>query len=356
VEWQFGYAGGIQSDTYGGMLVSATPSFIVDGIALEIEAITGDPNGRANVIKKTRSFPNEINQGSSEKWVTTSDIVLSIAEKNHWATTGHPTFNGNLVEPTREVLVFDEGAGTNPVPRRYTQTRMTDLQFITNQLCPGSVTKKGGDEGGMGGYVFFLETINKITYCHFHPLLTEGNDTSRIFEYMRGVNSEVLDFQLDFSGAPWVALNGAHEIAIPYTDYMIGQQAYHVIGDKETPDKRLLGGGKVGKNIVSIKLKQVGPTQMFPPSPNLAAADVEARAAYFKAFYTIFKANLTIMGDDSPDLQMFKIIEVQVRTPGGLMHYSSGKYIIMGRLDVVDGGTWKTTLSLTREGPQEVAG
>jgi len=346
IEWTFGYEneGGIKSNmTYRGILDTVQPSFIVDGIALTIVAKTDSPYGSL-LAKKSKVYPNPIDQNDATDFKRISEIVEDIAKRRNWATKGHPQL-GNTVEKTIELKAFDHPALSTEVNMKFFQGRMTDWEFITNQLVPRAVS----EAKGLGGYVCYLETINGTTYFHFHPPVFNLKDI-RIFEYMHGIQSEVLSFQVDFSGSNWTALNGSKEFSMAYTDLVTGLDHWISINNKNTPDKPLLAGYETGR-LVSTPATQTTPTHSERPAANKKIAEAQATAGYFRAFYTKVKATLSIVGDDNPNIWPGAVINVLVRTPQGKVHYTSGNYIITGKEDVLQAGAWTTTLSLMREGP-----
>ena len=337
VTFNWGYeGGGIRSRTWQGFLTKATPTFVIDGIMLTLEGCS--TLGRMSLIKRNDTYPSQIRDGV-DNFLRPDEIVTWMAQRHG--------FNP-IVEKCKEIKVADAFAGTELVPMRFVQQRMTDLQFIKNVLCPVAVSERTGEAG-------YIVQVDEKKNLYFQPA-GKRLPPARTFVYMREKQSEVISFEVDYEGMFLPAIKGFEKVTVPYVDAVTGEMGVIEKHNDNTPEKVRLSGNKVPFPMTTaMRTKNWSGMVSTLPEKNKEAAEARAMARYFDAWNAAgVKASLTIVGDDDDRIQRDKVCTVFVLKPDGTPHPVSGNYHIWGKVDEVSGGRWTTTLQLQREGDRGV--
>jgi len=112
--------------------------------------------------------------------------------------------------------------------------------------------------------------------------------------------------------------------------------------DKDTnPQKRLVVGEET-------HFESTGATRLLNVSSgNLEMLKNKANFLWGRSIRSNVTATMVTLGD--PDLDVFKLVIVNVLTPSGVPHHTTGIYMIMNITQNISGGVWTTTLDLWRQ-------
>lgn len=341
VQFKYYYIGpessgmGLTSPWYEAKILTYTPTFVIDGVELNIEG-TSHVMSKGGDECKTRAFEKKL----------ISEIVEEICEDNGWKTIdadGSPT-----IDKTQEVLDYDDLTSSDYVDRQFRQARVSDLQFIKYHLLPLSIR----ESDGVGGYKLFFDDV---TGClHFHPPRLE-KPPIRSFYFMRGdPNSEVISFAPTIGDKQMISLGGG-ELAIPTFDSVTGQQQFIRINQNHYTepntgaaipnDKKTVQGRTTNEQDLSEKDEQSGRV-LQAHAPNSDQGVQRVKASWFKAFNAQYKAQIVTLGD--PRLNVEQTIRMYVILPNGSTHYTSGHYMIETIEDAIEPGMFTSTIDCSK--------
>jgi hypothetical protein len=335
IRWQYGYAepGGILSPIYEGVIIDFQPTFRIDGIEIQIEAISqgmvqpdsGDLGTKAAYVDA---------KGNS---LSISDIVVAIAKKNGWASP--------VIDSTAPYYGDSDTQGAMKVPHRFTQNGMKDIDFITNVLCP--VAARAWD--GVKNYQFFFE--DKVNpdgsfspIPHFHPFHLDGKVTN-IYTFMRDRQSEIISFTPKISGAAMLSL-GAGSVTSFWIDRQTGLTGSVKVDNSNTPGKQLLGGKLTDAVPHDATTENANLHANFRPVRDADQARQDAENTFTRLYNSTLGADLVILGNAT--VQPDTVILINVILPNGSQHYAWGYYFIKGITDSISGGSFTSSMDLIR--------
>jgi hypothetical protein len=350
----YGYEGvgmphDVNSPKYGGYTVEVHPSFTIDGVILNV-------TGAAQEVMANFTDTSEPTAPEGVG-LRISEIVEDICKQYNWKTTDKS--GKSTVEKTKEIKAagvdfFD----TSPKHLRFLKQGLSDLQFIKNVLVNYAVSEKDN----ISGYITYFQHADGEKIFHFHPPRRE-DPPLKTLTYMRGYNSEVLDFSVDVNSMLLVSRAGGDTVAIPYIDMTNGDTDTVIEDDSTTGEKTLLTGKGPASERLAYKEIHTFPYITTLPTDNKEIAIAKAKHKYYYAYNAPVTASMSIIGSHDPNIQLDRVVRVVVinnpdgtqqggakAAAAGAYHHSSGNYWIAGVEDIIEGGTWITKLTLTREG------
>lgn len=301
IEFEYGYSEIEERRTprYLGVVTKVTPRFDITGETLTLEG------------KAWTEYKSIMSNDQKTYYDTPSEAVRQIAAEEGWTImaivgTKKPEPDGYSPDNTRWSIVREPS--------------LSAREFIDQYLIPISIT-----EGGKGDYRLLLEPLENETLMWYIPAeyeyLTDYNITVGSPEF-----DEVISFTPNYNYlAP---LMGSGGVTMEYIDTISNEQGTVSVGDSNTMgSKQIKMSSKYGnQNNVTIEA-----TNIFQHSANNA-----------------YPADLVLVGD--PTIKAGHYINVQVLTAKGQLHPTTGRYMIMTVEDLIDGGSFTSTLSMRKIG------
>lgn len=320
VEVEYGYTEGLRSPTYSFRIMGYTPTFKIDGVELSLELLSSG----------IKAQPDATDRQRSEYWTgkLISEIVEEICTRNGWTPE---------VDKTKQVLDNHDLQTSGIVDAHWTQTKLTDLQFIKQVLRPRAIRASDG----VGGYLVWIDDATNT--LHFHPPRLEAS-VKKVYTFRQDRMSEVIRFSPEVNASLRLT-QGAGVTASPYIDVQNGTYDNAESHDKTTPNKVLLGGNQTVTAAPNRELYHVSDPR--PVRDKEQALDISTNR-FMDGFNKVYGGQLVVQGD--PSIETGSNIRVIVFLPDGKTHYTSGPYQVMGVQDDVSGGSYTTTMKLQRTG------
>lgn len=299
ISFQYGHAQGARSEWYQGMLANYNPQFL--GNMNATFSLTGICSSEAEkVISKTYDSAKYDNR--------VSNIIKAVVKEEGWKIQ-EPFVTSDKLEK----------------PEKFSRINMSTMTFIRNNLIPrcnksNNPTRLMYSNTTKGTFVKLVEIDvtknNKIPTREYNFVINSGNYGS------------VLNFQPSYSGSAIAAMR----VSAGYVDRETNQFMLF----KNNP-----GLGKLTRNNPKVQ----GAT-----SPK-AFNDI-IQNQWFKENLAGYTATLDIIGD--PYINPMDYINIIPLRPDGRIHHSGGTYMVGTVTDTIDGGLYKTNLTLNKI-PGEVA-
>lgn len=308
VHFMYGYSGGARSNTYKGIIDNYSIQLLPGGHAiLSVTGYSTAVESHFNPITKTY------------EGLCISDIVTDIANEQGWIL--------GKIEPTE--IVWD-----GDTDKTFICSNKSPVAFIKEQLIPyAKSTNKG-----LSGYQLWFDDESDGLVVNFAPVdYSKEPESSYIYQWNASNIDTVRSFSPQFPGAALLSQGGG-KTQVNYIDSTTGKPASFIYGDSTDTNKPITGSyGPDYDRVRSI----INASILTPQEAELLASDMWTRTANF-----VYNASLEIMGD--PTIMPMSTTFVGIITKQGLMHHSSGIYLILEIEDSIQNGDFSSTLSLVR--------
>jgi hypothetical protein len=312
INYQYGYSFNVGkiSPIFSGIVYDYKPSISGRVVKLEIQAVSKESTSVTNTATSTYGV-----SGS----VIISDIVKQLAYENDWIL--------GTIETTA------------PITKTFTRHYTSPMEFINNQLVPYAVSSSTGN----GNYsLYFTNTITGKLQVNFKSLTVET--PAKSYTMINGVSADY-------------TFNNPESTILSWNPNIIGSAL-------------LYGGGSVESNTMLDKTGDVYRSDsvnnltsysysgnrkwllnnqyatMSISSNDRTATDSAVSAAYTTALNYQYETSCTILGD--PTRVFGETLEFNIVTQGNKLHYSSGKYLVIGVTDNITASGYTTELNLVK--------
>lgn len=306
---RYGYVNGAQSKPYQATLADYSIDFTPAGTILHIQGTTKGTitNLTPITLDTTTKNPTE-----AAKKICKS-VGWKVEDQNF-----HPSLDVEL-DMSESISLIEEHPAT----------------YIINHLAPIAIRSSDGESG----YRFHLDETEDPPVAYFRPMDLVG-DTTKTYVYMKGINSVVLDLQINVEGV--FGGSGFHAISTQLEASFIDPVTKEFKSLSETVNS-------VRKNVTGTHTHTAS-TQ----SKTLVDASANSRSQMnailnyrLKGTQALpYTATLTIIGD--PDFEIGGTIRLIIITNKGNLHHSSGIYGINNITDNIDSGIMRTSLDLVK--------
>jgi len=317
IEFSYGWSD-LYSKPIKGKITAYSPEFSSDGVTLKLDFMGLEALN--SCVRDNLSF---------KVGTRISDIVKQYADSRGIKET--------VIEKTR-------GGFDSPIIKR----NCNDDYFIQNELVPRAVNLKG-----LSGYLFFYDETGVL---HFHtPLYSSKNaDTIKVYKtYLvyRGMNGEVISFTPD-DMAYKRAFLGSHKVFVESVDPKTKKVIKSVI-DSSGSSTQIISGKL--SDAPKIKGKSASRT-IKSAHPKQESIDDQAKSRFACYNLDAFSATAEILGDpylpiagqEQEKGQGLAFVEFIVITSQDRVHPLSGIYWIKHVTDSMDGGSYTSSLELSR--------
>lgn len=314
IRFQYGYVNGSKSPVYSGYVQEYDIDFNPAGAILTMEGVSSSVS----------SFSNP--KSATYTGMTIDQIVRQIAKEEGWVE--------GIIEPCEPV---SDGTMTN---KTWTRTNQPAQVFIVNDLIPYAKSSNTGDSN----YILNFEDKADGTVVNFYPqaqVATLNESQTHNYEFRWGsgdVNSQVLDFNPDYSGTLCLMLGGG-TVDSSTIDRISNCMVNMTFTSTDDPNRVVLAD-RSGYDYSGATRYIGGSAQSYDEMKKTAAY-----LWYINASYPV-TAEMTIMGD--PSINAFDTVSVVMLNKDGLPHHSSGIYCIKEVEDDIVGGSFTTKLILFR--------
>lgn len=309
--YQYGYAYslGAMSRIYSGIIYDYTPSIAGNTTTIQINAVSKESTTMFNTKARTYNI--------SGVPIRVSEIVKTIAAENGWAV--------------------GEIEATTLTNRPFVNAFESPMEYINNSLIPYAISQKTG----IGFYAcYFTTSVNGRTIINFKSMVP-GDITSKKFSYIEAVDkftynsarSEILSWSPTAMGS-YLLYGGG---------FVESNSITRATGDIYTTRSSAL----VNPNGTSNKtwLSKNTFTQLYLASAERDASNNAVQAAYSKAASLQYNAQCTMIGD--VNRQVGETLEFNIILQNKI-HYSSGKYLVLGVEDSISTSGFTTALDLVK--------
>jgi len=311
IHYQYGYSYslGSMSRLYSGFVYDYTPSIAGNIINIELTAVSKESSTMTNT--------GAANYSDGTDYIRVSDIVKKIAAANQWK--------------------LGEIEDTTQIKRSFTNSFLSPMEYINSDLIPFALSATTG----IGFYsLYFTTNIQGNTVVNFKSMLP-GSISAGTFSYIDTGSSQVYNHPMS-SILSWnpTSLGSYLLWGGGFTETNTMTEAY---GDTYTSVSTQLINPTRDTNKTWLSKNNF--SQLYVSSADREAADSAVKAAYSKAASLQYNASCEMIGD--PNRQVGETLEFNIILKNKV-HYSSGKYLVLGVEDTVDSSGYRTSLSLVK--------
>lgn len=312
LEFSYGYSSGESSKTYRGTVARYTPSFTSAGVELKIEAVAPAS------ISLTKTGIKDYSG------LRIHEIVESICKEEGWKV-------GTIVE-CEPVYENPEKGLKRENEKNFLRENQASRVFIEEKLVPLAKAERTGE----GDFTFFLEDSGESGQTASFRPKNWGEDPSKDFDFVIGEDSEtIISFEPRFDSV-LMSLKGSNQVDIVSVDPYTNEEVKVSVGSE---DKAVSGNRTYDTGIRRVTgVSSSSEDELVKMANNL----------HSKAKNLAYPATLLIKGD--PTIEPLEVISIVVLTRDGLLHHSSGAYIIISAEDTIENGIFCTKLELIRNG------
>ena len=345
---QWGYWEGEISRWHHCVITNYVPNYNHYGVGISLSA-----HGYADIKMKdkivSRSFP---------EGMRISDVVAEICRLNNWRI--------GRIEETVHIMDRSDHKTGQMVPKTWSFSQMSDLQFIRNTLCQYATSKEG-----LSGYSFFLDEAEDPPVAYFYPFAKDYRLQSEVvYVYQRDRMGVVKSFSPNLEGPVLLAMLGTSGSTYHSDDpYDRCSVRYDVNYIDKTEQRSGPGNYEehsqphsnkpVAERREEIQVAIPNEKGVFNNTNHLHSIPDEAKNkalshnhnALYKTFYA---AEMEILGDPRYDIRMLgKPIHILMYYGDGEVYTFSGKYLINEISHEISGGSYTTRLTLNKIGYDE---
>lgn len=208
------------------------------------------------------------------------------------------------------------------------------IDYINNTIAPQALRESDGSSG----FRFYLDDTTSPPTAHF-KVNEPTQSTVRTYVYQRGVNTTVLDLQMNIE---WIFGGGGDTSTVTsVTTQVIDERGVLT---------------ELSHNLDTARRTVTGDRTMTSPnqsqtninSSGYSVQQMDALLQYRMKTANIggYKGTLRIMGD--PGLKPSDFIRLITLTDKGILHHSSGVYLIEQLSDTVAGGEFTTSMQIVK--------
>ena len=311
IYYQYGYSYslGSMSRLYSGFIYDYNPSISGNIISLEIMAVSKESSTMTNTKAVTYS--------NGQTAIRISEVVKRIAVENNWIL-------GQIEE-------------TKPIKRTLINSFLSPMEFINSELVPYAISALTGN----GFYaVYFTTNIRGNTVINFKSMMPSAS-VNGTFTYLGKTNEFTYNSPLStiISWSP-TSIGSYLLWGGGFTETNTMTSSY---GDTYTSRSAQLVNPAGGSNKTWLSRNNF--SQLYMSSADPDEADSAVKAVYSKAASMQYNANCTMIGD--VNRQVGETLEFNIILQNRV-HYSSGKYLVLGVEDSISTSGFTTNLSLVK--------
>ena len=228
----------------------------------------------------------------------------------------------------------DEESGAKK-PRVFRQDNISDLNFLQDLAVYAKSAKTGETgyrlyfEDGPDGPVLFFKT------------LSGGNlEGSARFQFEWGTSeTNVVKMKMNYPGL-FHDISGGDQIVSVVVDPVTSEVKKIVHTSATNPDKQTSGSRTNSPSKYNV------PVQLF--SANFEEMAIKVSYAWTEVNDRHITVEMDIMGNT--EIELGEICDLLVVVKNGVVHHSSGKYLVTKIVDTIVAGKFATTLYLSKRG------
>ena len=311
IYYQYGYSYslGSMSRLYSGFVYDYTPSIVNNIIRIDISAVSRESSTMVNT--------GAITYSDGSNYIKVSDIVKRIISANGWIA-------GEIEETTL-------------IKKAFTNSFLSPMEYINSELIPYAISSITGN----GAYsLYFTTNIRGRTVANFKSMLP-GTTSSKIFTYIDSTNK--------------FTYNSPRSEIISWSPTSIGSYLLWGGGFAET-NTLTSASGDIYSSRANQLINPNGDThktwlsrnnfsQLYISTSDKEAANSAVRAAYTKAASLQYNAKCTLIGDVNREVGETLEFNIILKNR---VHYSSGRYLVLGVEDEISTGGFTTSLDLVK--------
>jgi hypothetical protein len=308
-QYGYSYSLGSMSRLYAGIIYDYTPSISGNTTTIQIHAVSRESTTMFNTKAK--------NYNVLGGPIRVSEIVKTIAAENGW-----------VVGEIETTTLTDES---------FVNSFISPMEYINTRLIPYAVSQ----QTGLGFYsAYFTTNLSGRTVINFKSMVP-GDTSTRTYTYIQSTDkftynsplSEVLSWSPTAMGS-YLLYGGG---------FVESNAITNATGDIYTTRSSAL----VNPNGTSNKtwLSKNSFTQLHQASAERDASHNAVQAAYSKARLLQYNAQCTMIGD--VNRQVGETVEFNIILQNKI-HYSSGKYLVLGVEDSISNSGFTTSLDLVK--------
>lgn len=307
IQFEYGYSGGAMSERYEATITKYGTDFQGFGALCTIECVS------TGVVAAALENDTAVNKKYSG---SISDIVYQVASEEGWSV--------GKIETTDISDIFEVTRGEESAS-----------DFI-GTLIPKAVSA----ESGKGGYKFRLAEDNGTTYVFFARSVEDTNESEELnpydYQYTLGMpNEKVISFNPQYNEV-LTALIGASVVKGTAVDPETNEQVEVEVTSE--------GSVSLGVNFNTVR-------RVAGNSYTQSELTAMAKSLFEAASMLSYNATLVIKGQ--PRINPNTKVSILVLTREGQKHHSSGSYLVLSVEDLVENGTYTTTLELMKNSSSE---